>query len=78
MNAVKNLFHCFENVHSYLVASVPLNKAFMLSVKAVAKGMVSDIPIVRGLGPRDEPTGIEVVLNCMLPLLSDLDINGET
>ena len=35
----------------------------MVSVKATARGMVSDMPMVRGEGPRDEPTGIEVVLN---------------
>ena len=35
----------------------------MVSVKATASGTVSDMPVVRGLGPREEPIGIDVVLN---------------
>ena len=45
-------------------------------MKATASGTVSDIPIVNGLGPRDAPTGIDVVLNVTLPLLSDRDIKA--
>jgi hypothetical protein len=60
----------------YLVASVPLKIEFIVSVKATARGTVSDIPIVKGLGPRDAPTGIEVVLNVTLPQLSDRDIKA--
>lgn len=46
----------------------------MVSVKAMASGMVSDIPMVSGLGPREDPTGMEVVLKVTLPELSDLDM----
>lgn len=35
----------------------------MVSVNATARGIVSDMPMVRGLGPREEPIGMEVVLN---------------
>lgn len=35
----------------------------MVSVKATASGTVSAIPIVSGLGPREEPTGIDVVFH---------------
>ena len=55
---------------------MPLKSEFIVSVKAIAKGTVSDIPIVKGLGPRDAPTGIDVVLNVTLPLLSDRDIKA--
>ena len=34
----------------------------MVSVKATARGIVSDMPIVSGLGPREDPSGMEVVL----------------
>lgn len=40
-------------------------------MNATANGMLSDMPIVSGLGPRDDPTGIEEMLKVMLPLLSD-------
>lgn len=46
----------------------------MVSVNAMARGMVSDMPMVRGLGPREDPTGIEVVLKVTLLLLSDRDM----
>lgn len=39
----------------------------------MASGIVSDIPMVSGLGPRDDPTGIDVVLKVAedkLPALS--------
>lgn len=39
-------------------------------MKAMARGIVSDMPMVSGLGPREDPTGIEVVLNVTGPLLS--------
>ena len=42
----------------------------------MANGTVSDIPIVRGLGPREDPTGIDVVLNVTLLLLSERDIKA--
>ena len=32
-------------------------------MKATASGIVSDMPMVSGLGPRDEPIGMDVVLN---------------
>lgn len=48
----------------------------MVSVKATARGTVSDMPMVSGLGPREEPMGMEVVLNVTLPLLSDREIIG--
>ena len=35
----------------------------MVSVNATASGIVSDMPMVSGLGPREEPIGMEVVLN---------------
>ena len=38
----------------------------------MARGMLSDIPIVRGLGPREEPIGIDVVLNVTLLRLDTL------
>jgi hypothetical protein len=41
-------------------------------VKATASGMVSDKPIVKGLGPRDDPTGIDVVVNVILFRLAEL------
>ena len=40
----------------------------------MASGMVSDIPIVRGLGPREDPTGMEVVLKVTLLELSERDM----
>lgn len=40
----------------------------------MARGMVSDMPMVRGLGPREDPTGMEVVLKVTLLLLSDRDM----
>lgn len=46
-------------------------------MKAIAKGTVSDMPIVRGLGPREAPTGMEVVSKVTALLLSDLDMNVE-
>lgn len=39
----------------------------MVSVKATARGTVSAIPIVSGLGPLEEPTGMEVVFHCTEP-----------
>ena len=42
---------------------MPLKKACMVSVNATASGIVSDMPMVSGLGPREEPIGMEVVLN---------------
>ena len=53
-----------------MVASVPLKYALMVSVKATASGTVSAIPIVSGLGPRDEPTGIDVVFHVTEPVES--------
>lgn len=44
-----------------MVASVPLKKAFIFSVKATAMGTVSAIPSVRGLEPRDDPSDTVVV-----------------
>ena len=32
-------------------------------MNATARGTVSDMPVVSGLGPREEPIGIDVVLN---------------
>lgn len=40
----------------------------------MARGMVSDIPMVRGLGPREDPTGMEVVLKVTLLELSERDM----
>ena len=42
---------------------MPLKYALMVSVKATARGTLSVILVVRGLGPREEPIGIDVVLN---------------
>ena len=39
--------------HAYVVISLPLKRALIVSEKANATGIVSDIPIVSGLGPRD-------------------------
>lgn len=44
-------------------------------MKATASGIVSDIPMVNGLGPLDDPTGIDVVLNVTLLELSERDMN---
>jgi hypothetical protein len=38
--------------------------------------MVSDIPIVNGDGPRDEPMATPAVLNSKLPTLSARDIDA--
>ena len=40
---------------------MPLKRAFIDSENAMASGILSAMPIVRGLGPRDEPMGMEVV-----------------
>ena len=58
--------------YAYPVSSVPLKRAFTLSKKATAIGMESDMPIVRGLGPREDPTDMDVVLNVLFkfPILS--------
>lgn len=53
---------------------MPLKKACMVSVNATARGIVSDMPMVRGLGPREEPIGMEVVLN--VDPLSERDIGA--
>ena len=42
---------------------MPLKYALMVSVKATARGTLSVILVVRGLGPREDPIGIDVVLN---------------
>lgn len=42
-------------VGTYLLGSAPLKYALTVSVKAAATGRVSCAPMVRGLGPRDEP-----------------------
>ena len=43
----------------------------MVSEKAMASGMLSDMPMVSGLGPRDDPIDMDVVENvaplCRLP-----------
>lgn len=46
----------------------------MISWKATAKGIVSDIPIVNGDGPRDDPIPPIAVRNSKLPILSARDI----
>lgn len=48
-----------------------MKKALIVSVKATARGMVSDMPIVSGLGPREEPIGMDVVMNGVPFPLSD-------
>ena len=59
------------------MASVPLKYAFIVSVKATARGTTSAIPIVNGLGPRDDPTGIEVVFQVTeLPESTRFNPNG--
>ena len=48
-----------------------LKKAWMISWKAIANGIVSLIPIVKGDGPREpSPTPTPAVLNSKLPTLS--------
>lgn len=42
-------------MNTYLLGSAPLNKALTVSVKAAATGSVSWAPMVRGLGPREQP-----------------------
>ena len=51
---------------------MPLKYALMVSVKATARGTLSAMPVVSGLGPREEPIGIDVVLNVTGALL----VNG--
>ena len=46
-----------------LSSSGPLKTALMVSVKATANGIVSAFPTVSGLGPRDGPYNMDVVLN---------------
>lgn len=50
-----------ENISSYsvtyLLGSAPLKKALTVSVKAAATGSVSWAPMVRGLGPLEQPGG---------------------
>ena len=45
-------------------------------MNATASGMLSDMPIVNGLGPRDDPTGMDVVLKVTLHPLSDRVTDG--
>lgn len=40
--------------------------------------MVSDIPIVSGLGPREEPIGMDVVLNVTLLLVKLLQLSARS
>lgn len=42
---------------TYLLGSAPLKKALTVSVNAAATGSVSWAPIVRGLGPLEQPGG---------------------
>ena len=53
MSATKRALTYFREHQTYVVISLPLKSALMVSEKANATGMVSDIPIVSGLGPRD-------------------------
>lgn len=41
--------------NTYLLGSAPLKYALTVSVKAAATGRVSCAPIVKGLGPLEEP-----------------------
>ena len=43
-----------------------MKQALAVSEKATARGMVSDMPMVRGLGPREQPYGAGVVLKAKL------------
>lgn len=59
------------------MASVPLKYAFIVSVNATASGMVSAMPIVNGLGPLEDPTGIDVVFHVTeLPESTRFSPNG--
>lgn len=42
---------------TYLLGSAPLKKALTVSVNAAATGSVSWAPMVRGLGPLEQPGG---------------------
>lgn len=51
-----------------MLSSVPLNNEFTLSLYDTAKGIVSAMPIVSGLGPRDEPNDMDVLNDTLLRL----------
>lgn len=57
-----------------MVSSEPRKYECTISWNATAKGIVSAIPIVRGDGPRETPTGTQAVRNSKLPTLSVLEI----
>lgn len=44
-----------KGYNAYLLGSAPLKYALTVSVKAAATGRVSCAPIVKGLGPLEEP-----------------------
>lgn len=51
-------------------SSLPRKYACMISWNATASGIVSEIPIVSGEGPREDPTPPIAVRNSRLPMLS--------
>ena len=53
-----------------------MKHALAVSENATAKGMVSDMPIVRGLGPREQPYGAGVVLKATLLRLATLSVRS--
>ena len=63
-------------VTTYPLVSEPLNIALAVSENATASGTESDMPRVRGLGPRDDPTGIDDILN-IVDWLAGLSLRSE-
>lgn len=56
------------------VSSLPLKYEWMISWNATASGIVSAKPMVRGDGPRDDPTATPAARNSRLATLSARDI----
>ncbi len=58
---------------------MPLKRALTVSENEMASGILSDMPMVSGLGPREEPIGMDVVWKVapllILPILSALFID---
>ena len=61
------MHHC-HSTDTHLFSSAPLKYALTVSEKATASGTASAMPIVRGLGPREEPKDAEAVKDMLLRL----------
>ena len=56
------------HTNTHLFSSAPLKYAFTVSEKATANGTASAIPMVSGLGPRDDPNDADAVKDILLRL----------